>query len=1118
MPAMAQPGFPEYLALSPDGSTLVFSWAGDLWGVDSGGGAASRLTSHPADETRSAFSRDGTMLAFESNRHGARNLYVMELDGALVAGQPTRITTSDRSQTLAGFSADGEALIFAARQEPAIYKEDRMYRAPLDAGPVERITDAFGAEPSQSADGMAYFFSRSYNPEFRPRYRGPGASDIWRFVPGTGAFKQITTSPANDFSPHVSPDGSLVYISSIDGQNNLRRIPPGATDDDSVALTSFAPSQQQRTIAHGVRDLAVSADGSTAAFVVWNDIYTLDLTDDDAEPQRIDIDVASDSAALDTLRLNLDREADEVAWHPSGKAVAVVARGEILVRSTEEGRPTRRVTDTIWRERDIAWSPDGSTLYFSRDGEDSPGDLYAAKVALTREDVTPKDDAPEEDAPDDAPEDAPDEADGDDDEDEADGDEADGDEADDKPDPGRRWAEAITFDVAPLLTTEHNDRAPNPSPDGRTLLFHRNLGDLMLLDLATMDERPIIESWNEPDAIWAPDSIHVIYEWRDLDFNADIYLQDTRLDDEGNLPAPVNITRHPDIDQSPRLSADGKVLTFLSDRAGENWSFDVYAVYLDDELDGLPGYELDASIEEAAKAAKKRKPIAPVDLDAESDSEAMTFDVDDAYLRIRRITSLPGSESDLALTPGADRIIFSASIDGDNALYSVDHRGRERKTVQSGSVSDVSLSLDGTKVIFNRSGRAATASPTGGSSDDFPTDVDVEIDVAAQQRQKAIEAARTFGATFYHPTLKGLDWPGLSRRYEDLAVKTRTPAAFNRVLNMFWGEVDGSHTGTRGGGGFSAASPANGYFGIDASPTRRGYRVDRVIPGTPADRESSRLEPGDIITAIDTEPLADQRTRAGIVDLHHALAGTSGKETLLTIDRDGQQRYVLITPSSYGADTGARYDHEVDQRRALVEELSDGRLGYLHIRGMNAPSVRDFERDLYAAAAGKEGLVIDVRDNGGGWTTDILLASLTAPAHAYTIPRGADAADVTFDSYPRDRRLIYSWARPINVLINEHSFSNAEIFAHAIKTIGRGTLVGTQTFGGVISTGSFRLIDGTTVRRPFRGWYLPDGTDMEHNGAIPDVPVAQTPADEAAGRDPQLEAAVQELLGRVQGK
>ncbi|HHN77097.1 MAG TPA: peptidase S41, partial [Phycisphaerales bacterium] len=264
-------------------------------------------------------------------------------------------------------------------------------------------------------------------------------------------------------------------------------------------------------------------------------------------------------------------------------------------------------------------------------------------------------------------------------------------------------------------------------------------------------------------------------------------------------------------------------------------------------------------------------------------------------------------------------------------------------------------------------------------------------------------------------------------------------------------------------------------------------------------------------------PLADPA--GGVRDLHAAMIGTAGKETLITAERptdDGPAEVNLVLiPHGQRAETDMRYRDEVEHREALVHEWSNGRLGYLHIRGMSAPQVRDYERDLFAAAQGRDGLIIDVRDNGGGWTTDILLASLTAPAHAYTIPRGADPDTVEFDDYPRGRRLIHAYQRPVDVLMNEHSYSNAEIFSHAIKTIGRGRLVGTETHGAVISTGAHTLIDGTVIRIPFRGWYLPDGTDMEHHGAKPDVDVPQLPTDEAAGQDRQLKAAVEDLLKRL---
>ncbi len=1141
--AMQSDVLPQEPALSPDGSTIAFVWAGDVWAVDASGGPARRLTAHPANETSPAFNADGTMLAFESDRDGARNLYVVDLAEGFVASQPRRVTISDRSQSLEGFGAGGDSLIFSGRLDPSIYRHDRMYQAPLDGGPVTMLTPAFGKEPVQTASGDLYF-TRGYGIANRPKYRGSGSMDLWRLNAADGSFTQLTLFGGNDMQPHPMADGSVVFVSSRSGQNNVHRLAAGTTDDEPgtvTQLTKFAVEANQATIAHGVRDLSVSADGSAAAFVVWDTLYTLDLANDGAQPKAVSIAAAADDTVADSDRIDISRQASEAVLHPSGDAIALVVRGEIYVRSTEEDRPVRRVTNTSARERHVAWSPDGEKLYYTVDDEQSLGSIHAAIVKLSKEDLKPNEDEPAEE-PDgvDVFDDAAGEGDAADDEegdrdagaDEKDDDEKD-DEAekkskdDDKPDLGKRWAEALTFAIEPVVVGLNWDYRPKPSPDGKSLLTVRSRGDLVLHDLATGSERVLLESWDEPEVYWASDARHLVYAVADLDFNNDIWIMDTALGEDGTMPQPVNITRHPDIDTSPRLSHDGKVLTFLSDRDNNNWDYDVYAVYLDRALEGLRKYELDAHFEEAVKAAKKLKPLEPdsgEDAEEQEDAneaaetgdgaaEALRFDSEDAYLRVRRVTSLAGSESDLALTPAGDRIIFEASVDGSSSLFSVDHRGEDRKTIESGGVSDVSVSLTGEQVIYIDGGTAKTAGPTGSKKESYSISAKVEIDIANQQRQKFMEGARTFGEYFYHPTMKGLDWPAITQRYAELSERTRTADEFNDIFTLLLGEVDGSHTGIWGGGGFSAQADGTGYLGIDFMPAGDGYRVTRVLAEGPADLGELGLRDGDVIVSVNDVPMV----RDGVLtDLSAAMVGTSGDETLLGVrSGDGVQRFVLVNPHSYGAENNLRYDDEILARRAEVDRLSGGRLGYLHIRGMNLPSVRDFERDLYAAAHGKEGLVIDVRDNGGGFTTDILLASLTAPAHAYTVPRGADPASVPADAYPRDRRLIYGWSRPINVLINQHSFSNAEIFAHAIKTIGRGTIVGTPTFGGVISTGSFSLIDGTTIRRPFRGWYTAEGRDMDIYPAVPDVNVPQTPASEAQGRDVQLEAAVRELLGRT---
>lgn len=1197
LPALAQPaasqapsvrtGLIQFPSISPDGQLVVFSSAGDLWAIPRAGGTATRLTSHPAEDRRSAFSPDGKFLAFESERDGPRNIYIASIERTptgVVLGPVRRVTTTDRAQNLTGFTPDGQFVTFSSSNEPSIYRSNRLYKAPVGGGPIERISGAFGTFPRVSPDGSSVVFSHGRADFTRPKYDGSGAPDLWRMNIASGQFERLTSDPRSDSDGWPLPDGSVVYLSSKSGEYNIRRIPGGSgqTDAQATDLTNFQPTASELTIGHGVRDLGVNATGDTASFVVWDTLYTLDLKTPGAKPQPVGVVFSADFADLDTQRLNLGKEVSEQAVSPDGKTLAVIARGQIFVRSTDENFPTRRVTLGTGRARGLAWSPDNRVLFFASD-DTGTYKLYFATVALSKADLSPPEEKKEEkkdekkaDAkPDEKKEDKP-----------ADGENKDGakkdekkDESkkdepkkDDKPkiDFAKRWSEAITFNIHPLdpahLAPGKNDgvfgpefRSPTPSPDGKQLIFTRGLGDVVLMDLASRNCRVLWTGWNAPDVIWAPDSRHIVYEMEDLDFNSDIWLLDTRQGDGGTSPSPVNLTRHPDLDSSPHLTADGKILYFQSERAEQNNQYQVYALALDKSLDALRPYELEEYFKKAAEAAKKRKLIDPVEWDKpaapaapapEADkkpegdkkdekkadaAKPLRFDTDDAYLRIRRMTSgIPLSSPQLAITPAGDRIIFSATGEPDPSLVSISYKGDDRKTIQAGSVSDVSVTLTGDKVFFIRQGTVSAAPPSGGKVDSLPIDAPFLLDVAKQQRQKFMEAARILGNYFYHPTLKDLNWTGLADRYVQLAQSTRTVGEFAAVTMMLFGELEGSHVGVFPPPGSQPTPLATGFLGMDTKPVPGGFEIVRILPRSPADNSQAvdekaramRIAVGDVITAIDAEVLAENATSMPRVDLAAALTGKSGKETLITFTRKSdvadpatgliKTRAVLLTPLSASADVDMRYYDEALRRAQLVDKLSGGKLGYLHIRAMGQASVDDYERDLFAAADGKLGLIIDVRDNGGGSTADILLASLTAPRHAYAIQRGADGSTVKKDAYPRDRRLIYGYSRDISVLINENSFSNAEIFAHAIKSINRGKLVGTATYGGVISTGAATLIDGTAVRTPGRGWYIAGNhKDMENNGAQPDLNVPQTPAEEAAEKDAQLEAAVKELLERA---
>jgi len=272
-----------------------------------------------------------------------------------------------------------------------------------------------------------------------------------------------------------------------------------------------------------------------------------------------------------------------------------------------------------------------------------------------------------------------------------------------------------------------------------------------------------------------------------------------------------------------------------------------------------------------------------------------------------------------------------------------------------------------------------------------------------------------------------------------------------------------------------------------------------------ADEARSRLAAGEIILSI------DGRTVDPAMDLSKVLNGPPTRDVRLKVKSvKGEERTVVIRPIGYDAVPRLLYDKWVRDNRRAVETATKGQAGYVHIAGMDEPSLLKFEEELFSAAAGKRGLVIDVRENGGGSTTDHLLTMLTQPRHAIAVARDGKPG------YPQDRKIYASWNKPIVVLCNQNSFSNAEIFSHAIKTLKRGKVVGVPTAGGVVSTGSVGIMDIGTLRLPFRGWFLPDtGEDMELHGCVPDVVVWPEPGDLPRGKDVQLHRALEVLLAEV---
>ncbi|MDJ0974550.1 MAG: S41 family peptidase [Planctomycetota bacterium] len=501
----------------------------------------------------------------------------------------------------------------------------------------------------------------------------------------------------------------------------------------------------------------------------------------------------------------------------------------------------------------------------------------------------------------------------------------------------------------------------------------------------------------------------------------------------------------------------------------------------------------------SAKKPKKAKEVPPVEIDFEGLTD-----------RVRRI-SIPRSEpAELLWSPEGAKLAFRATIDGKAGLYTVSFPDSLKpKLLSTSRGSNARWIAEGNQIAWLSGGRPATLSSRGALKT-FAFSVRHEVDRQARNGAAFEMAWRVMRDNFYDENLGNRDWTKIRDKYLPMAETATTGAELELVVNLMLGELNGSHLGFRSTERKWRATgwqDETGHLGCLFDPAYEGpgLRVRRVIPGTPASETKTRIQEGETIRAIDGRPVEPE------TNLSRLLTGDPKRSIeVKVVAEDGTERLVSLMPTSHGAVRRQLYDVWQADARAHVDELSKGTLGYLHIRGMSWSSFEKFEAELYKVGHGKDGLVIDVRENGGGFTTDHLLTCLTQPQHAITVPRGGGKG------YPQGRMVYARWNKPIVVLCNQNSFSNAEIFSHAIKQLKRGQLVGVPTAGGVISTGGTTIMGVGTLRLPFRGWYLAeDGQDMERNGCVPHHVLWPHPGELPAGIDRQLDKAVEVLLADV---
>ena len=630
-----------------------------------------------------------------------------------------------------------------------------------------------------------------------------------------------------------------------------------------------------------------------------------------------------------------------------------------------------------------------------------------------------------------------------------------------------------------MSTDPDPDTAPVISPDGQQLLFVRGVNgrQLVTMPLTGGAEKVVAEGAFFGMPRWSPDSRWVAYTRRDYAALTNVYARPVSGGEE------INVSRWNGFNTEPTWSPDGRRLAFLSSRSG---SMEIYTVDLDRHKS--PG---------AAASVNAALPSGV--------SLPVTIDASGIERRVRQLVSEPvGSKGAMAFAPDGSRMVFSTA----GGLYAVPLTGGTATRLAEGVGGTIRLTRDGTAMytLSGRSGLVQRVESSGGTPTPVPFRAAASLDLNEQQRQAFDQAWRMMRDSFYDPKMHGVDWNGVRIRYRAVVDECVTIQDFHLLLTEMIGELNASHTGASRGADVKILGET-GQLGLwfDWSHEGPGLLVKEVLADGPADQDESRIRAGEYVVAV------AGKDAAPVESVFATLSGQGGRSLELLVNSRPSRagaRTVRLTPVNRARFTDLLYEQWVERNRAAVDRLSGGRLAYLHIREMKPSALQRFERELLTYAYGKEGLVLDVRFNPGGRIHDELFALLTRKVHVFETPRDALKMTQPFGAF----------TRPTILLINQGSFSDAEIFANGFRANGLGKIVGVPTGGGVIGTSNITLLDGETeFRLPRTGWNALDGTNLENYGVPPDYYIEYLPSDIAAGKDPQLEKAVTEMLKGIKG-
>jgi tricorn protease len=1053
---------PEHFLRFPDirGDAVVFTCEGDLWLGSLSGGSARRITTDEGVESHARFSPDGKWLAFTGQYDGGDDVYLMPVEG----GAPKRLTWDPGRAEVCGWTPDGQNVVFRSRRDTPLGRQ-RDFIVSIRGGLPRPLPMPEAGRCAFSPDGkrIAYtpYAMEGHNWK---RYQGGLADDIWLYDTATSRYTRLTDWAGSDMYPCWAGD-TLYFVSDRSGRMELWAMNP--PNGEAWQMTR-----------HNDYDVKWPAtDGRRIIYQCGAGLETYDIATRIVQPAKFDL--SSDRIHARRRTVAPAKWLTDAAIGPTGKRVAFAARGDIVTIPAGKGAVRSIACGSASRDKMPAWSPDGRWLAFvsDRSGEQQ---LY----------ITPAD--------------------------------------------GSGEARAVTsLERAWFLQ-------PRWSPDSRSLVFGTEDQSLYLAAVSDKPQVTRIDTSRRGtfgSYRFSPDSRFIAYEKPEDDRSRQVYIYDTR--DKTSRRVTTTMAGG----QAPAFSRDGKLLYFLSDRNAtpriDTFDYDVYyenptkvyalALARDTkspfltEDDEEPVKEAEKPGAKPQPGAKKGKPDDKEKTPAEEEEPAETvIDFDGLAGRLIEVPVEPGRY--ITVEPAGDRLLLlnpsgkggdddDGDNDGpaaDNALLAFDLKEKKTTTI-SDSVSGFELSADGKKLLIRSGNRFQTADA---DIEELKPDKDIvdisawtiEVDPVAEWRQMFEEAWRVERDFMYSPNLHGVDWQAVHDRYAALLPAVGSRGELTEILGEMIGELNVSHSYTGGGdtGNRVERRPIAGLGAELVADEKAGrYRIGRIYPGDGYDAASRSplLDPGlgvkegDYLLAVAGESLTLDK------DVNSLLAGRAGKVVALVVnDKPSSEGARTAYVKPLDSDRPARDAAWVESRRAYVAS-KDGRIGYLYLSDMGDNSLRQFAFQYYHQLD-KDGLIVDVRNNGGGNTSSIILDRLMRKPYVWFQPRYGMADYEHPTAFPG--RMV--------CLINAGTGSDGENFAEGFRKLGLGKVVGSRTWGGLVGiSGTGGLVDGGFVTVPQYAAWTPEGWTVEGRGVIPDIEAADDPAAVAAGGDPQLDAAIAQI-------